>query len=97
MRRLQSTLQAGGRFPVRACRRERHHKHEIRTAAAALRRVHVLRKAFPVPGNTGGEHLCRHAFDGDKVLAQQVMIGGPARRDADTAIAHHNGGNAVLR
>ena len=59
--------------------------------------VHVIRKTFPGPGNAGAQHRLRNILDAFHQLDQPDVIGRPAGREADAAIAHDRGGDAVLR
>ena len=58
--------------------------------------VHVVRKALPRPGDAGAQHGLRNVLDAFHELDQAEMIVRFARREADAAIAHDRGGDAVL-
>ena len=59
--------------------------------------LHVVRKAFPGPGNAGAQHRLRNILDAFHQLDQPAMIARPAWRETDAAIAHDRRGDAVLR
>src|SRR6516165_9778533 len=59
--------------------------------------LHVVRKAFPEPGDAGAQHRLGDVLDALHQLDQAQMVVRPAWREADAAIAHHRGRDAVLR
>ena len=82
---------------IDAQRRVRQLRADIHVEAALRQPVHVIRKAFPGPGNAGAQHRLGNILDAFHQLDQPDMIGRPARREADAAIAHDRRGDAVLR
>jgi len=58
--------------------------------------VHVVRKAFPGPGNACAQHRLRNVLNAFHQLNQPQMVVRPARREAHPAIAHDRGGDSVL-
>ena len=54
-------------------------------------------ESSPIPGNAGAQHRLRNILDAFHQFDQPAVIGRPARRKADAAIAHDRGGDAVLR
>ena len=80
-----------------AKRRERREKADVDSNAAALRRVHELGKAFPVPGDALAQRVEGNRLDVDQVPGRDLANLGLARRDADAAVAHHDRGHAVPR
>src|SRR6185437_12454043 len=58
---------------------------------------HVIRKAFPRPRNPRAQDRLGNILDAFHELDQALVIAGLAGREADPAIAHDGGGNAVLR
>ncbi len=69
-------------------RRMRKLRADIHIEAALRQPVHVVRKAFPGPGNAGAEHRLGDVLDAFHQLDQPLMIRRPAGREADAAIAH---------
>jgi hypothetical protein len=82
---------------VMAERTERRRERQIDGAAAARRRVHVLGEALPLPGQSPIEHLERDGFDRNQVPRRNLVLFGPAGRQPDAAVAHHDGGHAMPR
>ena len=60
-------------------------------------RVEVLRERLEVPSDPGLQRLELHAFDELEGLHDELTILGPRRRDAEAAVALHDGGDAVPR
>ena len=82
---------------VDAQRRMRQLRADIHVEISLRQPLHVIRKAFPGPGNAGAQHRLGDVLDAFHQLDQPDMIGRPARRKADAAIAHDRCGDAVLR
>ena len=57
--------------------------------------VEVLGVAFPAPGDALGERGAGNVLDAFHQADQPVFATGPHRREADAAVAGHDGGHAV--
>ena len=70
---------------------------DIHVEGALRQPVHIVREAFPGPGQSGAQNRFGNILDAFHQLDQPLMIGRPAGREADAAIAHDGGGDAILR
>ncbi len=61
---------------------------DVRPHPLLLEHVEVLRKGLESPVDALAQRFERHAFHVREVAHDQVAIGGPARCDRETAIAH---------
>ena len=70
---------------------------DVHIEGALRQPVHIVREAFPGPGQSGAQHRFGNILDAFHQLNQPLMIRRPAGREADAAIAHDGGGDAILR
>ena len=77
--------------------RMRHLGREVDVAAALRQGVEIVGEALPVPRHALAHHQLGDVFDAFHDLDQRVAVLRPAGREADAAIAHHHGGDAVAR
>ena len=64
-------------------------------ARPALELIHELRKRFPFPAQSGGQHRIGNLLDAFHQIHQRAAMLFFHRRKADAAIAEHHRGNAV--
>jgi hypothetical protein len=69
----------------------------VDVARAAVQRIQILREGLPVPGQPLGHDGARNILDAFHDVDQQIVILPPAGREADAAIAHHHGRDAMRR
>jgi hypothetical protein len=70
---------------------------DVDVETAVRKPVHVVGEAFPGPRNAGAQHRLGNVLDALHQLDQPQMIVRPAGREADAAIAHDHGRDAILR
>ena len=80
--------------PQRGVRKERRH---IDVALARIQGVEELREGLPGPRQAVDHHHAGDVLDAGHHVDEHVVVLGPARREADAAVAHHRGGDAVRR
>src|SRR5713101_4856484 len=80
-----------------AKRRQRREKSQVNPAAALGGGVEVLGKCLPVPCDSPVQHFKGNRLDIDEVPRRDFVHPGLAWRDADAAVAHHHGRDAVPR
>ena len=97
LRRCGIAARAALAHHIDAQRRVRQLRADIHVEVPLRQPVHVIRKAFPGPGNAGAQHRLGNVLDALHQLDQPEMVCRPARRKADAAIAHDRRGDAVLR
>ena len=68
---------------------------DVEHPAHPLDLVEVLGEALPVPGHAFVEGRAGDVLDSLHELDQPLPLGRPGRGEADAAVAHHNGGDAV--
>src|SRR3984957_12837153 len=78
-------------------RSQRCQKSEIDSRAAALGGRHEIRKRLPFPTDSSGQRVERNLLDIDQVPRRDLADRRLARRDSDTAVSHHHGGNPMPR
>ena len=78
-----------------AQRRVRHLGGEVDVAAPRRQRVEIFGEALPVPRHAFAHHQLGDVLDALHDLDQRVAVLRPAGREADAAIAHHHGGDAM--
>ena len=78
-------------------RRVRHLRRDVEVVGPGVQRIHELLEALPGPGQPFVQHRARDVLDAFHELHQRAPLVGPARREADAAVAHHRGGDAVPR
>ena len=61
----------------------------------ALQHVEVFGEALPLPVDALGKRRAGDVLDALHQLDQELVVLGPHRREADAAVAHHRGGDAV--
>src|SRR5439155_18949654 len=66
-------------------------------ADAALEPVQVVAVAPPAPGDARHQRLARHGLDAHEALDQRVLAARLDGREGQPAVAHDDGGHAVLR
>ena len=76
-------------------RRMRHLRRDVEVVGPGVERVHVLLEALPGPRQPFVQHRAGNVLDALHELHQRLPLVGPARREADAAIADHRGGDAV--
>ena len=80
---------------VHAQRGMRQLRGDVDVKGLGLQRVQVFGEAFPAPGEALGQHGARQVFDAFHEFDQHVALLRPARREANTTVAHDAGGDAV--
>ena len=70
---------------------------DVDGARQFLQRVEIFRKALPVPAHPLGQRRAGNILDPFHQADQPVVAVGAGGREADPAIAHDDGGNAVPR
>ena len=80
---------------VRAQRRMPDHHRDVQPGLLPLDRVEVLGKRLEGPRNAGGQRVDRHSLDVLEGAGDRLAVLRLRRRDAETAVAHHHGGDAV--
>ena len=78
-------------------RRMRQIGGDVDVALTGVEGVEVLREGFPVPRQAVDHHHTGDVLDAGHHVDQHVVIGGPARCEADATVAHHGGRDAVRR
>ena len=73
----------------------RQQRAEVDVAVAALQRGEVFGERFPLPLQAFVHDRAGDVLDAFHQLDQLLAVGRLARREADAAIAHHHGGDAV--
>ena len=74
----------------------RHLQQIVQAARRDGQRVHVLRKAFPIPANALVQRRPRNVFDALHQLDQVVLMARTFRSKAHTAVAHEQRGHAMV-
>ena len=78
-------------------RRVRQVGGHVDVAGACVEGVEVLRERLPVPRQPVGHHDAGDVLDAGHHVDEHVVVGPPARGEADAAVAHHRGRDAVRR
>ena len=68
---------------------------DVERARHLLDRIEIVREALPAPFDALGECAAGDVLDALHHLDEPVLFARPYRREADTAIAHHDRGDAV--
>ena len=71
------------------------HRGDVGGVLATLEFVEVLGKRLPVPRDALAQRGTGDVLDALHQLDQEVVLVGFGRREADAAVAHHDGGDAV--
>jgi hypothetical protein len=66
-------------------------------AQPPLESAQVVAVGVPAPGHALLERLARHSLDAHEALHQRVLPAVHDGRQREAAVAHHDGGDAVLR
>ena len=93
--RSRFALCAAFAHDVHPQRRMREVAADIHVELACRQEVEILRIGFPRPRESFREHRMRDVFDALHEPHQHVVLIGPARCEADPAVAHHDGGYPV--
>jgi hypothetical protein len=70
---------------------------DVRHHAVALEHREILGEALELPADAGAQRVQRHALDLGQVAHREIAVRGLARRDAEAAIADHDGRHAERR
>ena len=90
-------IRAARAHDVDADRRMRHVSADVHVVRARGEKVEILGIGFPCPGQSIGQHGMRNVLDAFHQPDEQVMLIVAAWREADAAIAHDDGRDAVRR
>ena len=82
---------------VHAQRRVRQEGGDVDVALTAVERVEELRERLPRPRQPVDHDDAGDVLDAGHQVDQRLVVVGPARREADAAVAHHRGRDAVRR
>ena len=74
----------------------RHQRHKIEAVAHRAERIGVVGKARPAPLHAFGQHGAGNLLDALHELYQSLFLAFFHRGEADTAVAHHHRGDAVI-
>ena len=88
-------LRAALAHHVRAHRAVRHLRADVEHLRRAVDRVEVLGEVLPLPLDAFGERGAGNVLDAFHQADQPVVLVGFRRREADAAVADHDGGDAV--
>ena len=69
---------------------------DVQTERLSLQRVEIFAVSGPVPRNAGLQGLAWHVLDPYEGADQRIAALRLARRQREAAIAHHDGGDAVV-
>ena len=95
-RRRGFAVRAAFAHHVDAQRRVRQLRGDVHVEAALRQIVEILRERLPVPRQTFVQRRAGNVFDAFHQFDQQVVVGAFDRREADAAVAHHDGRHAVV-
>ena len=86
-----------GAHDIEADHRVRHERRDVDALGQRAQRVEVLGEGLEAPVDTRLQRRHLHAFDELERLHDELAIFGTRRRDAEAAVALHDGGDAVPR
>ena len=73
----------------------RHLRCDVERAGFAFQRIHIFRKRFPAPLDAFRECAAGDVFDAFHKADEPVALARMSGREADPAIAHHGGRDAM--